>query len=125
MQNTTCHSWGKMVDLLNEHSIDYDTFDILSDEDVRQGLKVYSNWPTYPQLYSKGKLIGGLDILKELAEEGALADELSAWDPQTSSTFDAKKVRIWEREVFDAAKINLRKFIQVWCLWMEQALWTE
>jgi len=73
-----CGFSRKMVDLLNEHSIDYDTFDILSDEDVRQGLKVYSNWPTYPQLYSKGKLIGGLDILKELAEEGALADELFA-----------------------------------------------
>ena len=42
----------------------YDTFDILGDEDVRQGLKTFSNWPTYPQLYVKGELIGGLDIIK-------------------------------------------------------------
>lgn len=42
----------------------YDTFDILTDEDVRQGLKKFSNWPTYPQLYVKGELIGGLDIIK-------------------------------------------------------------
>jgi glutaredoxin-related protein len=69
---------GKMVDLLNEHDIEFDTFDILSDEEVRQGLKDYSNWPTYPQLYAKGKLLGGLDIIKELAEEGSLTDELSA-----------------------------------------------
>jgi len=69
---------GKMVDLLNEHGIEFDTFDILSDEEVRQGLKDYSNWPTYPQLYAKGKLLGGLDIIKELAEEGSLTDELSA-----------------------------------------------
>ena len=69
---------GKMVDLLNEHGIEFETFDILSDEEVRQGLKDYSNWPTYPQLYAKGKLLGGLDIIKELAEEGSLTDELSA-----------------------------------------------
>lgn len=45
-------------------SVKYDTFDILTDEEVRQGLKKYSNWPTYPQLYVKGELIGGLDIIK-------------------------------------------------------------
>lgn len=41
----------------------YDTFDILTDDEVRQGLKTYSNWPTFPQLYVKGELIGGLDIV--------------------------------------------------------------
>lgn len=44
--------------------VKYDTFDILMDEEVRQGLKTYSNWPTYPQLYVKGELLGGLDIVK-------------------------------------------------------------
>lgn len=44
----------------------------MSDEDVRQGLKVYSDWPTYPQVYAKGTLIGGLDIIKELKEGGEL-----------------------------------------------------
>ena len=42
--------------------IDFSHFDILSDESVRQGLKEYSKWPTYPQLYSKGELIGGLGM---------------------------------------------------------------
>lgn len=54
------------------NSIDYETFDILSDEEVRQGLKVYSDWPTFPQVYVKGSLIGGLDIIKELKEGGEL-----------------------------------------------------
>lgn len=45
-------------------SIKYQAFDILSDEEVRQGLKEYSKWPTYPQLYVDGELIGGLDIVK-------------------------------------------------------------
>lgn len=44
--------------------VKYDTFDILADEEVRQGLKAFSNWPTYPQLYVKGELLGGLDIIK-------------------------------------------------------------
>jgi len=58
------------------NSIDYDTFDIFTDEEVRQGLKVYSNWPTYPQVYVKGSLIGGLDIINELKEAGELDSTL-------------------------------------------------
>lgn len=54
----------KIVEILNEHNVRFSTFDILSDDDVRQGLKVYSNWPTYPQLYVNGELVGGLDIVK-------------------------------------------------------------
>ena len=44
--------------------VNFGTFDILDNEEVRQGLKKFSNWPTYPQLYVKGELIGGLDIVK-------------------------------------------------------------
>jgi len=54
------------------HSLPYETFDILSDEEVRQGLKTYSDWPTYPQVYVKGELIGGLDIIKELQANNEL-----------------------------------------------------
>ncbi|KAK4535082.1 hypothetical protein CDCA_CDCA03G1107 [Cyanidium caldarium] len=48
------------------------TFDILEDEEIRQGLKAYANWPTYPQLYVKGELLGGLDICRQLASTGEL-----------------------------------------------------
>lgn len=58
--------------------IAYETFDILSDEEVRQGLKTYSDWPTYPQLYVKGELIGGLDIVKEMLASGELESTLKA-----------------------------------------------
>jgi glutaredoxin-related protein len=57
-------------------SIKFDTFDILTDDEVRQGLKTFSNWPTYPQVYVKGELIGGLDIIKELKESGELLSTL-------------------------------------------------
>lgn len=55
---------------------DFGSFDILMDEDVRQGLKKRSNWPTYPQLYVNGELVGGCDIILQLAEDGSLAEEL-------------------------------------------------
>ena len=51
---------------LQETSIPFKAFDILNDEGVRQGLKEYSNWPTYPQLYVKGELLGGCDIVLEM-----------------------------------------------------------
>lgn len=59
------------------YSVQYETFDILTDEDVRQGLKTYSDWPTYPQVYVNGELIGGLDIIKELLAGGELASTLN------------------------------------------------
>jgi len=71
-----CGFSRKIVDILNNSKIEYSTFNILADEEVRQGLKTLSNWPTYPQLYSKGKLIGGLDIVKELEDDGQLLESL-------------------------------------------------
>jgi len=48
----------------------------LSDEEVRQSLKTFSNWPTYPQVYAQGNLVGGLDIIKELKESEELLSSL-------------------------------------------------
>lgn len=59
-------------------SLPYDTFDILTDEDVRQGLKVLMNWPTFPQVYVDGEFIGGVDIIKSLKEDGELLSALKA-----------------------------------------------
>lgn len=73
-----CGFSRQTLSILNNTGVDYDTFDILQDEEVRQGLKTFSNWPTYPQLYVKGELIGGLDIIKELEESGELVSTLKA-----------------------------------------------
>lgn len=68
-----CGFSRKIVQLLHEAGLKkMGHFDILGDNDVRQGLKEYSNWKTYPQLYIQGKLIGGLDIVKELIEDDEL-----------------------------------------------------
>ncbi|CAJ0572942.1 unnamed protein product, partial [Mesorhabditis spiculigera] len=73
-QQPKCGFSRQTVEMLNGISADYKTFDILSDETVRQGLKEYSDWPTFPQIYLDGELIGGLDILRdELKDEEFLA----------------------------------------------------
>ena len=71
-----CGFSRKTIALLKENSIDHGYFDILTDNEVRQGLKTYSNWPTFPQLYVDSNLIGGLDIVTEMAEDGDLKGEL-------------------------------------------------
>jgi glutaredoxin-related protein len=64
------------MEILQPFNVAFETFDILEDEEVRQGLKKFSNWPTYPQVYVKGELIGGLDIIKDLKASGELAATL-------------------------------------------------
>lgn len=56
---------------------DYKTFDILEDEVVRQKLKEHSAWQTYPQIYVNGQFVGGLDILKQMHEDGTLVQTLT------------------------------------------------
>merc|ERR1719221_1646513 len=73
-----CGFSKKAVQMLNDRNVDFSTFDILKDEEVRQGLKEYSNWKTYPQLYVNGELLGGVDIIKEMDEDGSLADAIGA-----------------------------------------------
>lgn len=67
-----CGFSANTVQILNSFQKPYKTFDILTDPEVRQGIKEFSNWPTFPQLYIKGKLVGGNDIITEMYENGDL-----------------------------------------------------
>ena len=72
-----CGFSRQIVEILQGEKISFSTFDILTDEEVRAGLKTYSDWPTYPQLYANGSLVGGLDIVKEMVASGdKLGDQL-------------------------------------------------
>ncbi|XP_046462686.1 glutaredoxin-3-like isoform X2 [Daphnia pulex] len=75
-ENPQCGFSRQAVAILKELKAEFGTFDIFTDEKVRQDLKIYSKWPTYPQLYIKGELIGGLDIMKEMVASGDLAEML-------------------------------------------------
>ncbi|KAL4996765.1 thioredoxin-like protein [Aspergillus recurvatus] len=63
-----CGFSRQLVGILRERSVKYGFFNILADEDVRQGLKEFADWPTFPQLWVSGELVGGLDIVKEELE---------------------------------------------------------
>lgn len=71
-----CGFSKQLVELMARNNLSFESFDILENEEVRQGLKEYSNWPTYPQVYANGEFIGGLDILKQLDESGELVETL-------------------------------------------------
>lgn len=63
-----CGFSRQLVSILRENGVRYGFFNILADDEVRQGLKSWSDWPTFPQLYVQGELVGGLDIVKEEIE---------------------------------------------------------
>ncbi|KAI9332675.1 thioredoxin-like protein [Obelidium mucronatum] len=71
-----CGFSRQIVQLLRDQNVKFGYFDILEDDEVRQTLKEFSNWPTYPQLYANGELLGGLDIVKEMIESGDFAASL-------------------------------------------------
>ena len=72
-----CGFSANVVRILNSFGVEFKTFDILSDLDIRQGVKEFSRWPTFPQLYVNATLIGGNDIITELYEEGELKSILN------------------------------------------------
>lgn len=71
-----CGFSGQAVAALNAIGRPFAYVNIFEDEEVRQGLKEYSNWPTFPQLYVKGELIGGSDIMVEMYHSGELKELL-------------------------------------------------
>ncbi len=71
-----CGFSAKVVGILKELGADFETVNVLSDEAIRQGIKEYGNWPTLPQLYVDGELIGGCDIVTDLHASGELETRL-------------------------------------------------
>jgi monothiol glutaredoxin len=81
-QQPQCGFSAQTVEILDSMLPDYQTFDVLSDPAVREGIKVYSSWPTIPQLYVKGELIGGCDIVRDLYASGELYAKLGLPTPE-------------------------------------------
>jgi monothiol glutaredoxin len=72
-----CGFSNNVVQILNSLGMPFETFDVLSDPDIRQGIKEYSEWPTIPQVYVNGEFIGGSDILIEMYNSGELRETLT------------------------------------------------
>ena len=67
-----CGFSSRVAGVLNYMEVNYQDINVLADENIRQGIKDYSDWPTIPQLYVKGEFVGGCDIVKEMFEKGEL-----------------------------------------------------
>ena len=71
-----CGFSNNVVQILNSLGIQFETFDVLSDFEVREGIKEYSYWPTIPQVYLKGEFLGGSYILIEMYNSGSLKENI-------------------------------------------------
>ena len=71
-----CGFSNNVVQILNALGIGFETFDVLSDMEIRQGIKEFSDWPTIPQVYVKGEFMGCSDILIEMYNSGELKEKL-------------------------------------------------
>ena len=71
-----CGFSSKVAGVLNYMEVDYQDVNVLADENIRQGIKDFSDWPTIPQLYVNKELVGGSDIMMEMFESGELKDAL-------------------------------------------------
>ena len=67
-----CGFSAHVVQILNNLNVDYVDIDVLNDDNFKENMKKFTNWPTFPQLYVKGEFIGGCDIVKEMFEKGEL-----------------------------------------------------
>lgn len=71
-----CGFSARVAQILSHLSVQYVDINVLENDEVREGMKEYSNWPTIPQLYIKGEFIGGCDIVSEMFEAGELQEML-------------------------------------------------
>jgi monothiol glutaredoxin len=73
-----CGFSGQVVQILNYLEVSYEAVNCLASDEIRQGIKEFSNWPTIPQLYVKGEFLGGCDIVREMFQSGELATHFDA-----------------------------------------------
>jgi len=71
-----CGFSGQVVQILDHLGVSYKGLNVLENDELRNGIKAYSNWPTIPQLYVKGEFVGGCDIVREMLQAGGLQDLL-------------------------------------------------
>ena len=67
-----CGFSNQVVRILDHLGVTYEDVNVLADQDIREGVKAFSNWPTIPQLYVKGEFVGGCDIVREMFQTGEL-----------------------------------------------------
>ncbi len=80
-----CGFSAAVTGVLNHLNINYESINVLENNEIREGIKEFTNWPTIPQLYVKGEFVGGCDIVREMFETGELKELLVSKDIQEKS----------------------------------------
>jgi len=114
-QAPQCGFSSTVVQILSNYLPDYQTFNVLSDPGIREGIKEYADWPTIPQLYIAGEFVGGCDIIREMDESGelaeALGDSIELPDPPTITVTDSAaatfKAALEDTEPGDVLRIQI------------------
>ncbi len=73
-----CGFSSMVVQILNHMKVQFTSYDVLTEQPLREGIKKFSSWPTVPQLYVKGEFVGGCDIVKEMFESGELKEHFKS-----------------------------------------------
>ncbi|MEE8213286.1 MAG: Grx4 family monothiol glutaredoxin, partial [Alphaproteobacteria bacterium] len=81
-----CGFSATMVQVLSLLGVKFKGIDVLADDEIREGIKAYSDWPTIPQLYVKGEFLGGCDIVREMYQSGELGEVLAENGIETTDT---------------------------------------
>lgn len=87
-----CGFSNAVTQIMRMHGVKYDSYDVLIDDELRQGIKDYSNWPTIPQVFISGEFVGGCDILLQMHQNGELIDVLQKNAGIKSALADAAPV---------------------------------
>jgi len=84
-----CGFSGQVVQILNYLGVPYSGVNVLENDELREGIKAYTNWPTIPQLYVKGEFVGGCDIVREMFQAGELQEHLAGKGIETHGKAEA------------------------------------
>ena len=99
----SCGFSAQVAGILGQINAKYGSFDVLGDEQIRQGIKDYANWPTIPQLYIDGEFVGGCDIITEMFQRGELQKQVEALGKQRDSVFEGDGVGHWKLQSDETA----------------------
>ena len=104
-ESPQCGFSYKVVDILKAWKIPYKSFNVLSDESIRQGIKDFANWPTIPQLYINKEFVGGSDVVEEMSNNGELGDLLKEAFPEQVISPPPPPVEVQEVAALEASAI--------------------
>ena len=100
-----CGFSNRVIQVLNSWDVPFESINVLSDENIRQEIKDFSNWPTIPQLYINREFVGGCDIVEELSTNGELADVLKQAYPDREFTPPPPPVEVQEISSTEASEM--------------------